>query len=197
MKDGRSKVAPRPAFLREEPEKAVCLGCHDREIEVAPGKKLPDMAALLEGTRYHHGLIREGRCIPCHNIHRGGQPHLLAGRFTEKLYADFEKAEYALCLSCHEATMLEVSRGKEATGFRDGPTNLHALHVHKEEKGRSCRFCHEFHGSNIPKLIRKSTPFGRKDWELPIGFQKTERGGTCSPGCHKKESYDRGEGGGS
>jgi hypothetical protein len=28
-------------------------------------------------------------------------------------------------------------------------------------------------------------------WDLPVGFKKSERGGTCLPGCHQEFSYDR------
>jgi hypothetical protein len=38
-------------------------------------------------------------------------------------------------------------------------------------------------------LIADSVPFGK--WSLPLKFVKTETGGSCAPGCHKPQSYDR------
>ena len=69
--------------------------------------------------------------------------------------------------------------------------NLHYLHVNRDKKGRTCRACHETHASNAEKHIRDSVPFGKGGWELPIGFEKTASGGSCSPGCHKPIGYDR------
>ena len=77
----------------------------------------------------------------------------------------------------------------DLTDFRNGKTNMHYLHVNKAERGRTCRACHETHGSDLPKHIRESIPYGK--WDLPIRFTKTETGGSCSPGCHLPKPYDR------
>ncbi|MBK7975443.1 MAG: hypothetical protein IPK07_19875 [Deltaproteobacteria bacterium] len=45
------------------------------------------------------------------------------------------------------------------------------------------------HAGNNPKLVNDTVPFGQ--WNLPIGFVKTETGGGCTPGCHKQQVYDR------
>ncbi len=45
------------------------------------------------------------------------------------------------------------------------------------------------HGSGNSKLIADSVPFGK--WSLPLKFVKTDTGGSCAPGCHKMQSYDR------
>ena len=44
------------------------------------------------------------------------------------------------------------------TGFRDGDVNLHYLHVNREEKGRTCRTCHEMHGSDLPNHMASGVP---------------------------------------
>ena len=54
---------------------------------------------------------------------------------------------------------------------------------------KSCKMCHALHGSSSSKLIADSVPFGK--WSLPLKFVKTETGGSCSPGCHKAQNYDR------
>jgi hypothetical protein len=32
-------------------------------------------------------------------------------------------------------------------------------------------------------------PFGH--WELPVKYEKTESGGSCTPGCHSLQKYSR------
>jgi len=61
--------------------------------------------------------------------------------------------------------------------------------VNNKQKGRSCRLCHNVHGSAGPKLIPDTVVFGK--WNLPLKFIKTDTGGGCSPGCHKQVFYDR------
>jgi predicted CXXCH cytochrome family protein len=85
--------------------------------------------------------------------------------------------------------MVQYPETSFATNFRDGERNLHYLHVHNKQKARSCTLCHSLHGSNNPKLIADSVPFGK--WSLPLKFVKTETGGGCAPGCHKPQAYDR------
>lgn len=79
----------------------------------------------------------------------------------------------------------------QLTNFRDGDLNLHYLHVNRDKKGRSCRTCHEIHGSDLPAHVATSVPFEGSGWPLPIGFKKTPSGGSCAPGCHKPYGYDR------
>jgi hypothetical protein len=90
---------------------------------------------------------------------------------------------------CHEPDMATVERSTTVTGFRDGDRNLHFLHVNRVEKGRTCRACHEAHSSTMPKHLRESVPFGQ--WQLPVGFQQSDDGGRCTPGCHKPQVYSR------
>ena len=61
--------------------------------------------------------------------------------------------------------------------------------MNNKTKGRSCRLCHNIHGSSNPRLIAESVPFGK--WTLPLRYVKTETGGGCAPGCHKPQYYDR------
>ena len=84
---------------------------------------------------------------------------------------------------------METQTTLELTDFRNGEDNLHYLHVKDDTRGRTCRACHATHASDLPKNIRETVPYGM--WELPIGFKKTDTGGSCSPGCHLPKSYDR------
>jgi predicted CXXCH cytochrome family protein len=171
------------------------MKCHDKEIEVAPNKKLKNIGEVLAASKFKHGPIREGDCLPCHNAHATVNYRLLKEVFPEEFYKGFDVKNYTLCFTCHQKTLVLDEKTTTLTGFRDGNVNLHFVHVNKEIKGRTCRACHEIHASNLPKHIRRSVPFGSGGWLLPINFEKSENGGTCSPGCHKTLGYDRTKGG--
>ena len=84
---------------------------------------------------------------------------------------------------------MTVERTRTLTKFRDGNQNLHFLHVNKDKRGRTCRACHDLHASPEPLHIRERVQFG--NWLMPIHFEKNETGGSCHPGCHAIEKYDR------
>jgi predicted CXXCH cytochrome family protein len=88
--------------------------------------------------------------------------------------------------------MITRPSGTGVTRFRDGESNLHYVHVN-QEKGRTCRACHEVHASKRPFHVRESVPFGSKGWLLEINFEALPDGGRCAPGCHEAKSYARGE----
>lgn len=154
--------------------KDLCLDCHKDLIK-------KNMTVL-------HGPIKNGTCTPCHNPHGSSEEHLLIKSFPSDLYVPYTETAYELCFTCHKRDLLSSPDTSSATGFRDGNRNLHFLHVNRE-KGRSCRICHNLHGGALPKLITASTPF--RQWQLPLNFEKTDTGGSCSPGCHKTYYYDR------
>ena len=181
LKDPRGCVAchvphasDQPTLLAA-PEKDTCLGCHKTVVTAT-------MTTL-------HGPIKDGACTPCHDPHGGANPKLLVAGFRTTSYVPYTDTEYALCFSCHKRELVKYPDTSFATGFRDGERNLHFVHVNDARKGRNCTMCHELHGSNQPKLIAVSVPFG--SWSLPLKFAKTETGGSCAPGCHAPRSYDR------
>lgn len=176
-----------PAILLE-PQRNLCLGCHDKPVE-SGDSTLMDMAGWLSENKAWHAPIREDGCTGCHQPHGSENFRLLRGPFPPKFYADFDVAAYGLCFSCHEKAAVTVERTRTLTKFRDGSRNLHFLHVNKPRRGRTCRACHELHASPNPLHIRREVPYGK--WSMPINFQKNETGGSCHPGCHTIESYDR------
>lgn len=178
--------------LQKHPQPAMCLSCHDRPLETADGEALTNMAQLLVDNPEHHGPIREGDCSTCHRAHAGDLPRLLTMAYPPEFYAPFEGERYALCFSCHIKDLVTAERGTGLTRFRKGDVNLHWLHVNRE-KGRTCRSCHEIHASRQPFHIRESVPFGDAGWMLEIRYQKTDTGGSCTPGCHRQASYEHGE----
>jgi predicted CXXCH cytochrome family protein len=179
-----------PKLLRER-EDALCLECHAEPVTALDGRIIPDMTPSIRDREFLHGPIRAGSCSGCHSAHGGSHARLLRAHFTEAFYTSFDLSQYALCFECHEDALVTEERTTALTSFRDGDLNLHYVHVHREEKGRTCRACHELHGSDNPAHVAESVPFGSGGWALPIGFEQTATGGSCSPGCHKPMGYDR------
>jgi predicted CXXCH cytochrome family protein len=157
------------------PEKETCLGCHK--------------TIIAANATTIHGPVKDGTCTKCHDPHGGPNAKLLVAGFPKDPYVPYTDTEFALCFTCHKRELLQYPDTSFATGFRDGERNLHFLHVNNKQKGRNCRLCHEMHASAGPKLIADTVPFGT--WRLPLKFVKTETGGSCAPGCHKPQTYDR------
>lgn len=184
--------ASRLPSLQRTTQPNACLVCHDRALKTADGRTLTNMAALLEQNPTHHGPIREGVCTACHNPHAGDHFSMLVEEYPPEFYASFKLDTFGLCFKCHIPDLVLKSEGRGLTGFRNGNENLHWLHVN-QEKGRTCRACHEVHASRRPAHIREAVPFGTSGWMLEINFEQTARGGTCAPACHKVRDYDRGD----
>jgi len=180
--------ASNAAPLLKQAEMDLCLSCHNRPLpDTSP--ELANMKALLASNRNWHGPITEGSCVGCHEVHGSQHFRLLAEPYPARFYSPFATENYALCFECHEASAVTEQYTTSLTGFRDGDLNLHYVHVRKEHRGRTCRACHEVHASSQPLHIRDSVPYG--SWSLPIGFQRDEKGGSCSPGCHEPLPYQR------
>jgi len=178
------------AGLQRTTQPDMCIKCHDKPLKTAQGKTLTNMGALLKDNPFKHGPIRDGQCTACHDPHAGKVHNLLGEEYPAQFYSPFSMDLYKLCFKCHEASLVTKSNAAGVTQFRDGGRNLHALHVN-QEKGRTCRACHEVHASNREAHVRESVPFGTSSWMLEINFEKGEQGGSCAPGCHAPKKYDR------
>jgi predicted CXXCH cytochrome family protein len=177
--------------LQKESQPKQCLSCHNRPLMTASGKRISDMEDLLTANPEHHGPIRLGACTACHEPHAGGQANLLSAAYPPEFYAPFQAERYQLCFSCHTKDLVLVPDVSAPTGFKNGEKNLHWVHV-DQEKGRTCRACHEVHASRLPFHIRESVPFGPNGWAITIKYRQTATGGTCEAGCHGEKSYDHG-----
>ncbi len=175
-------------LLKEAPTK-LCLKCHGKPLKVSEDDEIPAFTTQIEGKKFLHGPVDDDDCSSCHKTHGSDHFRMLETEYPAGFYASFAKDDYALCFGCHEDTLVLDAKTKDLTDFRNGDVNLHFLHVNKDRRGRTCRACHQTHASNLPKHIRKDVPYGA--WDLPIGFSKSETGGTCAPGCHVKKDYDR------
>jgi predicted CXXCH cytochrome family protein len=176
------------------PQADLCLACHNKPIKTASDRTLVDMSALLQANPNRHGPVRDGECVACHQPHAGEHDGLLIAEYPRRLYVPFEFERYELCFECHDEELVEDESGTDLTGFRDGDRNLHWVHVNRN-KGRTCRTCHDAHASTQPFLIREAVPFGKAGWMLKTNYQRTDNGGSCAPGCHQAETYDRSAGG--
>lgn len=165
-----------------------CMMCHDKPLDTPDGK-IVDMKDFLAKNKERHGPIKQNDCSACHNTHGSNNFRILRKYFPPVFYAPFDVKNYELCFSCHEKTLVLDEKTATLTGFRNGDRNLHFVHVNKTVKGRTCRACHDAHATNNPKHIRDAVPFGA--WGLPVGYQKSENGGSCLPGCHQKFEYNR------
>jgi len=178
--------------LLHAPTAKLCLTCHEKELRREDGTTVAAMGAKLRDSAALHGPLREGKCTACHDPHASSNALRLRAPYPRSFYAAFSVQRYALCFRCHDATPFVERDSADATDFRDGRRNLHALHVSNPDmggKGRTCRACHEIHASDLPHHIRKSVPFGA--WQLPLGFRDLPDGGSCAPGCHTPQSYAR------
>ena len=168
----------------------LCLECHNRAIQTSEGDTIPDMTSTLE-RKYLHGPVRAGDCAACHNAHGSAHTALLHDTFPATFYANFDMRNYVLCFQCHNKELVLIEKTDQLTDFRDGSQNLHYAHVRPEGKGRTCKACHAIHGSDQPKHVADSVPFDGSQWAMPIGFEKTDGGGSCAPGCHEPRGYSR------
>jgi len=160
-----------------EDQKQLCFSCHEATKEE------------VEKYKYVHRPVIERECKDCHAPHGSDYFRLLIRKYTPEFYAPFDISNFDLCFSCHHEDKVLIKETENLTDFRNGTMNLHYRHVNMPEKGRTCRTCHATHASDNPKHLREKTPFG--GWEIPIEFEKTETGGSCSPGCHELRAYDR------
>jgi predicted CXXCH cytochrome family protein len=178
-------------YLLRDDLRTLCLQCHDRPQKAYDGRTIPDMRKVLTERKSLHGPVQSGECEVCHEVHGSSNVKLLAKFFPPQFYQAFDLASYALCFQCHSKAIVLEKQTTSLTNFRDGDRNLHHLHVNRPEKGRTCRTCHEIHGSNLPRHMAAQVQFEGGGWPMPIRFEETPNGGRCSPGCHQPYEYNR------
>ncbi|RKX19746.1 MAG: cytochrome C [Candidatus Zixiibacteriota bacterium] len=162
-----------------KPQTELCYSCHS------------EMGDFMADQPNLHGPIKDDDCNACHNPHGSGYFRMLVNDFPEQFYNSYSTDKYSICFDCHNKDIALDEKTTTLTGFRDGDINMHYLHVNKKVKGRSCKACHQVHASSQEKHIRKSVPFGKMNWELPIKYTKYEDGGNCVVGCHAPKDYHR------
>jgi predicted CXXCH cytochrome family protein len=183
-------AANQPNELKARTDK-VCMSCHEKAVAASDGRTLPGMGAVLASSNLH-GPVKTGSCSECHQPHAADQPNLLKKYFPATFYTTgtFDVKNYALCFSCHDQQMI-LKPTTTLTNFRDGQRNLHFVHVNRDDKGRTCKTCHEVHGSDLPRHMASAVPFEGGNWAMPINYEQHDNGGSCTPGCHGPKSYNR------
>ena len=169
------------------PDPELCLDCHRRDYRT-DSTETHNIKRLVSGRMKAHSAIDLDGCLSCHLSHGSAFRALLMDHYPEENYLPALAENFALCFQCHDTDLINARETEWGTGFRNGTTNLHWLHIHGN-KGRNCRMCHNLHGSASPFLIEEQVVFGH--WEMRINFIPDELGGSCFPGCHGKLSYRR------
>ena len=175
----------------------LCVSCHGRDgVMDHDGRKLANIRKLLEENPKHHGPVAAEDCSACHNPHGFKYFRLLNTEYPAAFYSPYDPRLYALCFECHEPRVAAEPETTTLTQFRDGPRNLHYVHINKAERGRTCRACHEVHASKQPHQLRDGVPYGAKGWLLKLNYTRTPTGGSCEKTCHGAYSYNNGSGAG-
>ncbi|HUC86324.1 MAG TPA: cytochrome c3 family protein, partial [Candidatus Acidoferrales bacterium] len=167
-----------------------CVGCHGKDgVTDHDHKVLTNMKQLLAENPEQHGPVADKDCSACHLPHGGDNFRLLTKAYPAEFYSPYDPKLYALCFDCHEESMVKEPKTTTLTKFRNGDENLHYVHVNKDERGRTCRACHEVHASKQKHQIREAVPYGHTGYMLKINFTQTANGGTCAKTCHVTRSY--------
>jgi predicted CXXCH cytochrome family protein len=174
--------------LLKLPVKDLCLSCHDKPIQatLSDARTIPNIKAKVDSTRSNMAS-----CTYCHTAHGSSNSRILSMNFSTTNYNEYPAVgkaanPYALCMDCHDGIL---DKDNTDTNFRTPVKNLHWKHVVEEQPGKSCRICHDVHGTKNPFSINDSwsmngTPIG-------INFTKTDNGGNCTMTCHDIRTYSR------
>ncbi len=164
-----------PKQLRK-PLSEICYSCHK------------DKKKQITSSKFRHGPINTDDCAQCHLPHGSKNRKILRSEFTGEFSIEFNINNYELCFNCHDQEIVLKKEVNNTTGFRNGKTNLHYMHVNT--KGRNCKTCHNIHASNQEFHIRKKIPFTKR-FVITLKYKNTSDGGGCIEGCHKPRKYDR------
>ena len=168
----------------------LCVNCHGKDgVKDQDGKTLTNMKTLLAENPEQHGPVASKDCSACHTPHGGNNFRLLSKAYPAEFYSPYNPKLYDLCFDCHEETIVKDPKTTTLTKFRNGDQNLHFVHVNKDERGRTCRACHEVHASKQKHQIRAAVPYGRNGYMLKVNFTQTPNGGMCAETCHVTRSY--------
>ena len=168
----------------------LCVSCHGADgVADHDGKKLTNMKQLLADNPHQHGPVADKDCSACHLPHGSDNFRLLTKAYPAQFYSPYDPKLYDLCFDCHDEAMVKEPKTTKLTKFRNGDENLHYLHVNKDERGRTCRACHEIHASKQAHQIRDAVPYGNSGYLLKINFTQTATGGECARTCHVTRSY--------
>jgi len=180
------------ANLLRNDQAAICLSCHSKEVKAADGRMVASMADIANQAPGHE-VKGHQECAGCHSVHGGSHAQLLRGVAEKIPMGPYDALNFSLCFSCHDQAL---ATDADATQFRDGDRNLHAVHLSpSDNKVRGCASCHAVHSVGDPRLIAKTINFEGSGWHMPMEFTLREDGGSCGGACHEPLRYSRLPGG--
>jgi len=165
----------------------MCLTCHFESIKTEKGELDAIGEHIVPGYDIHEPIVN-GECTLCHFPHSSGSSFLLLADYPIKQYSEATVENFNLCFRCHDSQLMTADSTTTVTQFRNGTKNLHSLHI-KGNRGRNCNLCHNAHGAPNKHILENYVMFGK--WEMPMGLELTETGGSCATGCHKRLEYNR------
>lgn len=173
------------------PIKDLCLSCHDKPIQatLSDARIIPNIKAKVESSKKNMGS-----CTDCHMAHGSKFNRILIDNFSTSNYNEYPPKTgapnpYALCAQCHDTDSLLNKDDTESTGFRTPVKNLHWKHVVEEQPGKSCKICHDPHGTKNDSFINDS--WSMNGQAIGINYTKTQNGGSCTMTCHDTKTYSR------
>lgn len=194
--------------LLNMPSGDLCLSCHDKEIPTqfaTPARNIPNIKKKMKDVPFQHVGALDG-CMTCHKPHSSPNERLLVEHYSTSNYNTYsgdpsQENPYALCFICHDSAILEGTNF--TTAFRDEKMvngvvqkkNLHWFHVRdaagnsNKKLGRSCRICHDPHGSDQDFHINDF--WSMNGQPIAIEFKRNDNGGTCAKTCHSARTYQR------
>jgi predicted CXXCH cytochrome family protein len=173
--------APNASLLKADPQKGLCLGCHD------------DIAKHLKNVKRPHRALESGGCPACHTPHASDQGHLLIKPMKE------------LCSSCHKEMKAELQsqfphgpvKMSQCQGCHDphGATNPNILKTffppgfYNPYKDGLYALCFNCHKKDIALDAKTTTltDFRNGDENLHYTHVHSEKGRSCKA-CHQVHS---------
>lgn len=214
MKEGclschQSHGSKYPNLLVEKPGLSLCQKCHqlgptDKSRSAMaisgssdPGRPAP-LAWLGIEEKFWHEPVAKGECTKCHEVHGSNTARLLKKDIElSPFVARHTTWKGSLCFECHESQQLVGQARGLGTGFRNGDLNLHYLHLRQSpsetsnsrRSQKTCTVCHDPHAGKTGGLVREQ--FEYLGIKVPLLYQRTPQGGTCTTACHQAQTYDR------
>ncbi len=182
-----------------KPQHDLCLSCHDRPIQgsLNGARTIPNIKAKIEAAYPHKGAL--GDCTDCHDPHASDNKRLLLENYSLTNYNTYPQPTnpYAACFTCHSDSMLNETDYADSTNFRDTAKgmNYHWYHVvdaagnTDKTRGRSCKICHDPHGSEQPFHINPT--WRMNEGNIHIEYTLLTNGGQCAKTCHTTHTYQR------
>jgi len=113
----------------------LCTSCHEHD-------KIK--AAAMDSTHKHSVVTNDAACLNCHTAHGGDLAKLMR---TDQI---------KVCMKCHDQ---KIDRGKDVKAVAAVSELLDPKMIkHGPAADGNCGGCHNVHGSNVSRLLKKEYP---------------------------------------